>query len=68
MIRLSEPLEKDRPISVYGIDSLAAVEVRNWIRMHLGALVTMLDIMDETSLVTLCVKVVDRMVPAGSKG
>ncbi|KAF4452204.1 Acyl transferase/acyl hydrolase/lysophospholipase [Fusarium austroafricanum] len=67
ILRLPEPLEKDRPISVYGIDSLAAVEVRNWIRMHLGALVTTLDIMNATSLVALCGKIIDRIVAADSK-
>ncbi|TEA16265.1 Highly reducing polyketide synthase [Colletotrichum sidae] len=30
MLRLSEPMDPARPLSVYGIDSLAAVEVRNW--------------------------------------
>ncbi|KAF4955471.1 hypothetical protein FSARC_11838 [Fusarium sarcochroum] len=65
VLRLSKPMEKDRPISVYGIDSLAAVDVRNWIRMHLGALMTTLDIMNSSSLVTLCEKILDKVTCAG---
>ncbi|KAL2881421.1 hypothetical protein SGCOL_002986 [Colletotrichum sp. CLE4] len=58
VLRLSEPMETSRPLSVYGIHSLAAVEMRNWIRAELGALVTTLDIMNATSLDALCKKIV----------
>ncbi|KAJ5947430.1 hypothetical protein N7466_000445 [Penicillium verhagenii] len=58
VLRLSEPIDTGRPLSVYGIDSLAAVEVRNWLRAELGALVTTLDILNASSLIALCEKVV----------
>lgn len=61
ILRLPEPMEPSRPLSVYGIDSLAAVEVRNWIRGELGALVTTLDIINAPSLVALCEKVVTKV-------
>ncbi|KDN69518.1 putative mycocerosic acid synthase, partial [Colletotrichum sublineola] len=56
LLRLSEPMDPARPLSVYGIDSLAAVEVRNWVRTELGALVTTLDIMNAASLTTFSEK------------
>lgn len=62
ILRLPEPMDSGRPISVYGIDSLAAVEVRNWLRGELGALVTTLDIVNATSLLELCKKIVAKVV------
>lgn len=62
LLRLSEPLDPGRPISVYGTDSLAAVEVRNWIRTELGCLVTTLDIMNATSLTSFCEKILGKLL------
>ncbi|OLN87132.1 Lovastatin diketide synthase LovF 17 [Colletotrichum chlorophyti] len=61
LLRLSEPMDPARPLSVYGIDSLAAVEVRNWVRTELGALVTTLDIMNAASLTTFSGKVIAKL-------
>lgn len=61
ILGLSEPMDAGLPLSVYGIDSLAAVEMRNWLRVELGALVTTLDIMNAPSLIALCEKVVDKI-------
>lgn len=58
ILQLPEPMETGRPISAYGIDSLAAIEVRNWIRGELGVLLTTLDIINASSLVSLCEKIV----------
>jgi NAD(P)-dependent dehydrogenase (short-subunit alcohol dehydrogenase family) len=62
MLRLSEPMDPARPLAVYGIDSLAAVEVRNWVRNELGALVTTVDIMNAASLRAFCEKIVAKIV------
>lgn len=62
MLRLSEPMDPARPLSVYGIDSLAAVEVRNWVRNELGALVTTVDIMKASSLLSFCEKIISKIV------
>ncbi|PYH83208.1 reducing type I polyketide synthase [Aspergillus uvarum CBS 121591] len=62
MLRLSEPMDPARPLAVYGIDSLAAVEVRNWVRNELGALVTTVDIMNAASLRAFCEKIVSKIV------
>ncbi|KAI1178918.1 PKSKA1 [Nemania sp. FL0916] len=61
MLRLSEPMDPERPLAVYGIDSLSAVEIRNWVRSELGALVTTLDIMNAMSLRAFCQKIVNKI-------
>lgn len=60
-LRLSEPMEPGKPLSSYGLDSLAAVEFRNWVRMDLRAELTTLDITNSASLVALCEKIVVKM-------
>ncbi|GAP90164.1 putative acyl transferase acyl hydrolase lysophospholipase [Rosellinia necatrix] len=58
MLRLSEPMDSERPLAVYGIDSLSAVEIRNWVRTKLSAPVTTLDIMNAASLTAFCEKII----------
>ena len=52
-MRLSEAIEPERSLSAYGIDSLAAVEFRNWLRLELGAAMSVIDITTAPSLVFL---------------
>lgn len=51
-------MDTGRPLPVDGIDSLAAVEIRNWLHKGLGTPVTTLDISHAMSLVALCEKVI----------
>jgi hypothetical protein len=60
-LRLSEPMEPGRPLSIYGLDSLSAVEFRNWLRMTLQAELTTLEIVNAPSLMSLCEKVISRI-------
>ena len=62
MVQLPEPMDPERPLSVYGIDSLAAVELRNWVRTELGALITTLDVMNAPSLVSFSEKVIAKIL------
>jgi len=62
VLKLSEPMDPERPISIYGTDSLAAVEVRNWVRTELGCLVTTLDIMNARSLKLFCEKILSKLL------
>ncbi|ROV92586.1 hypothetical protein VMCG_08925 [Cytospora schulzeri] len=66
ILRLSEPMDPGRPFSVFGVDSLSAVEVRNWVRGELGAMVTTLDILNASSLTAFCQKIMDK-IGASSK-
>lgn len=64
MLRLSEPMEPAKPLSSYGLDSLGAVEFRNWVRMDLGAELTTLEITNASSLISLCEKIVSKITRA----
>lgn len=64
-LRLDEAdMDPSRPPRAYGLDSLAAVELRNWARAALGVQLTSLDIVNAGSMVALCGKVLERMVGA----
>jgi hypothetical protein len=58
---LSEPMEPTKALSGYGIDSLAAVEFRNWVRAELGGEVTILEIINAKTLVSLCEVVIGKV-------
>ncbi|KAI0114052.1 hypothetical protein GGR51DRAFT_546724 [Nemania sp. FL0031] len=57
-LQLEMDPEAGRPLMAYGLDSLSAVELRNWIRGKLGVELTTLDITSASSLLALCEKVV----------
>ncbi|KAI0179034.1 hypothetical protein GGR52DRAFT_588832 [Hypoxylon sp. FL1284] len=61
ILRLETKVEPGKPLMAYGIDSLAAVELRNWVRKELGAELTTLDITNASSLITLCEKLVSKI-------
>ncbi|KAJ5997672.1 beta-ketoacyl synthase domain-containing protein [Penicillium canescens] len=60
-LRLSAPMEPGKPLSSYGMDSLAAVEFRNWARLELQVELTTLEIANANSLHALCDKIVSNM-------
>ncbi|KAF7593595.1 hypothetical protein BBP40_011215 [Aspergillus hancockii] len=60
-LRLSEPLEPGKPLSSYGMDSLAAVEFRNWARLELQVELTTLEIASASSLHALCEKIASKV-------
>ncbi|KJZ72361.1 hypothetical protein HIM_08287 [Hirsutella minnesotensis 3608] len=60
VLGLAADIEASKPLSSYGIDSLAAVDLRNWLRVRLGVELTTLDVLNAASLEVLCAKVVDR--------
>ncbi|KAI0009070.1 putative polyketide synthase [Xylariaceae sp. FL0662B] len=52
-----EDISTDRPLSEYGMDSLVAVEMRNWIAREMDASVPILELMANEPLRTLASKV-----------
>ncbi|PYI31660.1 polyketide synthase [Aspergillus indologenus CBS 114.80] len=64
----SQQVEPGQPLSVYGLDSLAAVELRNWIKAEMGANVSTLDIVNADSLVMLGGRVVAKLRAEREKG
>lgn len=53
-LAMNEPIDPSKPLSGYGIDSLVAVEFRNWVGLELGAEITTLEIISTKTLTTLC--------------
>lgn len=62
MLRLSEPMEPGKSLSSYGLDSLSAVEFRNWVRAELGADLSTLEITNANSLFVLCERIIAKLV------
>lgn len=60
-LRLSEPMEPAKSLASYGMDSLAAVEFRNWVRMEMGAELTTLEITNAASLFALGEKIIAKV-------
>lgn len=50
----AEPLEPSRPLASYGIDSLVAVELRNWVRSELGIEISVVEVVGAKTLISLC--------------
>ena len=48
-----ESIEPDRPLLAYGLDSLVAVELRNWMAGELGATVPLLELTNSQSIEAL---------------
>ncbi|RWA05039.1 hypothetical protein EKO27_g10072 [Xylaria grammica] len=51
---LSEGLDPERPLASYGIDSLVAIEFRNWAKIDLGVEISTLDVVGARTLASLC--------------
>lgn len=60
-LRMSEALDATRPLATYGIDSLAAVEFRNWLRMEFSVELSTLEIVNAPSLTSICGKVLAKI-------
>ena len=67
-MRLSEAIEPERALAAYGIDSLAAVEFRNWLRLELGAAMSVIDITTAPSLVFLSEKIIAKVDNTEERG
>ena len=46
-------IDRSKPPSVYGVDSLLAVDLRNWLFAHLQAELSMFDVLQSVSLAKL---------------
>jgi hypothetical protein len=51
-------IDLTRPMSVYGIDSLVAVDIRNWIKRETKVIVSIFDIIQASSITVLVEKIV----------
>ncbi|RMZ44795.1 hypothetical protein CA14_011082 [Aspergillus flavus] len=55
---LTERMESAKSLSVYGLDSLAAVGFCNWLRQELKVTITTFDVSSATTLSALCERIV----------
>lgn len=62
-----EEIEMGKSPMAYGLDSLSAVEFRNWFRQKLDVALTTLDITNANSLVAISEKVVSKMLQSGNE-
>lgn len=68
ILRLDTEMEPGKSLMAYGLDSLAAVELRNWVRLELGAELTTIDVTNASSLIALCEKLVSKLPQPESVG
>lgn len=61
---LTTDMEKSKPLSSFGIDSLAAVNLRNWVKVHLKTELTTLEVLNAESLGALCERIVGKLLEA----
>ena len=66
LLRLEAEVEPAKPLMAYGLDSLAAVELRGWLRQNLGAELSTLDVINASSLIALSKNLVSKL--AGRQG
>ena len=52
-----EEISETKPISVYGMDSLVAVEMRNWLFKEMDATISILELLTNQPLVSLAAKI-----------
>ncbi|KAE8146743.1 ketoacyl-synt-domain-containing protein [Aspergillus avenaceus] len=64
IMRLNDALDPLKPLSAYGIDSLSAVELRNWMSLELDVGVSTLEITSAGSLYGLCESIAQRVLDA----
>lgn len=60
MMMPTEDLDASKPANTYGVDSLVAVEIRNWIFREIKADVSVFDILSSVPLATLAGKVASK--------
>lgn len=56
-----EQVDVERPLSAFGIDSMAAVEIRNWVRTELGVVLATFEIINASSIIGFCDVVIAKL-------
>jgi hypothetical protein len=68
ILRLGDAIESGKLLVAYGRDSLAAVELRNWIRQKIGVELSTLHIINASSLIALSEKLIAKLPQPGNAG
>ncbi|UKZ63366.1 uncharacterized protein TrAtP1_004597 [Trichoderma atroviride] len=56
-----EDIDTQKPLTAYGVDSLVAVELRNWLRRETGLELGVLDMIRDVPIAQLCLEVATRV-------
>ncbi|KAI3391175.1 hypothetical protein diail_7796 [Diaporthe ilicicola] len=62
---LSDGLDPERPLADYGIDSLVAMEFRNWLRTELAVEIATLEVIAARTLTSLCKAILRKGLETG---
>ena len=55
-----EDVDPKKPVVAYGLDSLVAIELRNWITIDLDAIITLMELMTSSSIQYLAGKIASK--------
>lgn len=55
-----EEMDSSKPVSVYGLDSLVAIEIRNWITREFDATLQVLELLASSSMLNLAETILDK--------
>jgi zearalenone synthase (highly reducing iterative type I polyketide synthase) len=63
----SENIDSSKPLHVYGVDSLMAVDIRTWILAHIRAEISLFDVLSSLAIAALATKIagISKLVPQG---
>ncbi|KAL2820183.1 polyketide synthase module [Aspergillus cavernicola] len=61
MLRLDGPIKANKPLSAYGMDSLSAVKLRNWVERSFQVTFPVFEILGAAGLQSLCSKLITRL-------
>ena len=62
----AQSMELDKPIADFGLDSLIAIELRNWIKREFGAALQSLEILNERGINKLAERIVNKVAANGA--
>jgi len=63
-----EDIDTEKPLTAYGVDSLVAVELRNWLRRETRLELGVLDMIRNVSMTRLCLEVAEKVRGEDGKG
>jgi len=66
-LRLTEPIDPQKSLAGYGLDSLSSIQFRNWINREIGAEVSALEIIGSGSLWEVCGRVIEKLMESSGK-
>jgi hypothetical protein len=61
MLRVDGPIKANKPLSAYGMDSLSAVKLRNWVERSFQVTFAVFEILGANGLQALCSKLVTKL-------